>query len=157
MRSNIDNILESLDALPDLRISGSRYSSPCTCIPEVYSLSPLRPSSQFTVMVAPLHRCIHSIRLLPSYSAPTNCSLQARSTTSIAISLSLRFAHKGKRTMASNASAPPAYQKRPRRFAPLNPERRVSNGDGSAPELKGVVFDVDGTLWYVFIFLSFYI
>ena len=34
----------------------------------------------------------------------------------------------------------------PKRFAPLDP--RKSNGSG-APLLKGIVFDVDGTLWYV--------
>ncbi|KAF2275513.1 HAD-like protein [Westerdykella ornata] len=33
---------------------------------------------------------------------------------------------------------------RPRRFAPLDPEKRIE-GDGR-PELKGIVFDVDGTL-----------
>lgn len=34
----------------------------------------------------------------------------------------------------------------PKRFAPLDPkEGNVS----SAPPLKGIVFDVDGTLWYV--------
>jgi hypothetical protein len=33
---------------------------------------------------------------------------------------------------------------RPRRFAPLDPSKpNVHN----APHLKGVVFDVDGTLW----------
>ena len=35
-----------------------------------------------------------------------------------------------------------------RKFAPLNPDLRViESGSGSAPQLKGVVFDVDGTLW----------
>lgn len=33
---------------------------------------------------------------------------------------------------------------RPRRFAPLNPD---SKSKGDAPTLKGIVFDVDGTLW----------
>lgn len=33
-----------------------------------------------------------------------------------------------------------------RRFAPLNAD--VKN-DAEAPVLKGIVFDVDGTLWYV--------
>lgn len=32
----------------------------------------------------------------------------------------------------------------PRRFAPLGKE---AEGKGDAPVLKGVVFDVDGTLW----------
>lgn len=32
-----------------------------------------------------------------------------------------------------------------RRFAPLNPEK---GKDSDAPVLKGIVFDVDGTLWY---------
>ena len=33
----------------------------------------------------------------------------------------------------------------PKRFAPLDPERR--GGGEDLPRLKGVVFDVDGTLW----------
>lgn len=40
--------------------------------------------------------------------------------------------------MASTAS-------KRRTFAPLSPGAAASN----APKLKGVVFDVDGTLWYV--------
>jgi len=36
--------------------------------------------------------------------------------------------------------------KRPRRFAPLNPQLAEKS---DAPKLKGIVFDVDGTLWYV--------
>ena len=35
----------------------------------------------------------------------------------------------------------------PKRFAPLDPQK--SNPAG-APPLKGIVFDVDGTLWYAF-------
>ena len=35
----------------------------------------------------------------------------------------------------------------PKRFAPLDPQQ--SNPVG-APPLKGIVFDVDGTLWYAF-------
>lgn len=31
-----------------------------------------------------------------------------------------------------------------RRFAPLNPGK---SKDSNAPPLKGIVFDVDGTLW----------
>jgi len=34
--------------------------------------------------------------------------------------------------------------KRPRRFAPLDKNR---SNDHDAPQLKGIVFDVDGTLW----------
>ena len=34
--------------------------------------------------------------------------------------------------------------KRPRRFAPLNPQEAERS---DAPKLKGIVFDVDGTLW----------
>ena len=34
-----------------------------------------------------------------------------------------------------------------RRFAPLDPQKSNSAG---APPLKGIVFDVDGTLWYAF-------
>ena len=38
----------------------------------------------------------------------------------------------------------------PKRFAPLDPQRGGGGGGGSgAPRLKGIVFDVDGTLWYV--------
>jgi hypothetical protein len=33
-----------------------------------------------------------------------------------------------------------------RRFAPLNPE--LPN-EHNAPKLQGIIFDVDGTLWYV--------
>ena len=35
----------------------------------------------------------------------------------------------------------------PKRFAPLDPQKRNAAG---APPLKGIVFDVDGTLWYAF-------
>ena len=35
-------------------------------------------------------------------------------------------------------------KKSPRRFAPLDPAK---NGGSDAPPLKGIVFDVDGTLW----------
>ena len=34
----------------------------------------------------------------------------------------------------------------PKRFAPLDPERG-GGGGSELPRLKGVVFDVDGTLW----------
>lgn len=34
---------------------------------------------------------------------------------------------------------------RPRRFAPLNPEKQIE-GEDLGPRLKGIVFDVDGTL-----------
>ncbi len=34
----------------------------------------------------------------------------------------------------------------PKRFAPLDPRR---SGEDGAPRLKGIVFDVDGTLWCV--------
>lgn len=34
----------------------------------------------------------------------------------------------------------------PKRFAPLDPQKGNLSG---APPLKGIVFDVDGTLWYV--------
>lgn len=33
---------------------------------------------------------------------------------------------------------------KPRRFAPLDPARSNTHG---APKLRGIVFDVDGTLW----------
>lgn len=36
------------------------------------------------------------------------------------------------------------YAVRQRRFAPLNPALAESS---DAPQLKGIVFDVDGTLW----------
>jgi len=41
--------------------------------------------------------------------------------------------------------------KRSRRFAPLNPEKASKS---NAPKLKGIVFDVDGTLWYDLIFIN---
>lgn len=34
----------------------------------------------------------------------------------------------------------------PKRFAPLDPQ---NSNDSEAPPLKGIIFDVDGTLWYV--------
>ena len=40
----------------------------------------------------------------------------------------------------------------PKRFAPLDPRR--SSGVSGAPLLKGIVFDVDGTLWYVVVFIQ---
>lgn len=39
---------------------------------------------------------------------------------------------------------PEGYDLRQRRFAPLNPELHATS---NSPPLKGVVFDVDGTLW----------
>jgi hypothetical protein len=49
----------------------------------------------------------------------------------------------------------------PKRFAPLDPT--IPN-ETNAPPLKGIVFDVDGTLWYVwflyfcvFVFFVFWI
>ena len=53
-------------------------------------------------------------------------------------------------TMSSSPSAP-GYALRQRRFAPLNPEKR---GESDAPSLGGIVFDVDGTLWYFLFSLS---
>jgi hypothetical protein len=35
--------------------------------------------------------------------------------------------------------------RRKRRFAPLDPEKRGSSD--VPPELKGIIFDMDGTLW----------
>lgn len=40
------------------------------------------------------------------------------------------------------------YNPRPRRFASLNPSRAEPSDD---PQLKGIVFDVDGTLWCAFL------
>lgn len=37
-----------------------------------------------------------------------------------------------------------------KRFAPLNPQ---DGNDSAAPQLRGIVFDVDGTLWYVSILI----
>jgi len=37
-----------------------------------------------------------------------------------------------------------------KRFAPLDPAR---SSESDAPRLKGIVFDVDGTLWYVLDFI----
>lgn len=45
--------------------------------------------------------------------------------------------------MASVAATSPP---RPRRFAPL---RQEPGTQSDAPSLQGIVFDVDGTLWYV--------
>jgi hypothetical protein len=36
-----------------------------------------------------------------------------------------------------------------KRFAPLDTSK---GNEAGAPTLKGIVFDVDGTLWYVLIF-----
>ena len=67
-------------------------------------------------------------------------------------------------------SSDPPLPKRPRRFAPLDPGKAKEKGKGEAGSgrgrvrgeegegvrvLKGVVFDVDGTLWLVFFFPSF--
>ena len=43
---------------------------------------------------------------------------------------------------------------RPRRFAPLKPEKQIE-GEDLGPRLKGIVFDVDGTLCECFL-SSFY-
>ena len=48
-------------------------------------------------------------------------------------------------TAMSSSPSVPGYALRQRRFAPLNPEKR---GESDAPSLGGIVFDVDGTLWY---------
>ncbi len=37
-----------------------------------------------------------------------------------------------------------------KRFAPLDPAR---SSESDAPRLKGIIFDVDGTLWYVLDFI----
>jgi hypothetical protein len=37
-------------------------------------------------------------------------------------------------------------QPQPRRFAPLDPNAKQGQ---EHPRLRGIVFDVDGTLWYV--------
>ena len=50
------------------------------------------------------------------------------------------YTHKIYRDMSQSRGRPP------KRFAPLDPDN--SNPAG-APILKGIVFDVDGTLWYV--------
>ena len=42
-----------------------------------------------------------------------------------------------------------AQQASPRRFAPLQ-QGIAADQMSSLPKLKGVVFDVDGTLWYVY-------
>ena len=42
--------------------------------------------------------------------------------------------------------------KHARRFAPLDP---ALGHESDAPRLKGIVFDVDGTLWYAHILSSF--
>lgn len=55
--------------------------------------------------------------------------------------------------MSSSPSAP-GYALRQRRFAPLNPEKR---GESDAPSLGGIVFDVDGTLWYFYLFYYVYL
>lgn len=39
----------------------------------------------------------------------------------------------------------PGYPLRQRRFASLDPGQK---GISDAPSLKGIIFDVDGTLWY---------
>lgn len=39
----------------------------------------------------------------------------------------------------------------PKQFAPLHPEKGKQS---DAPKLKGVVFDVDGTLWYELLYAS---
>ncbi|KAL9121024.1 MAG: hypothetical protein Q9187_002424 [Circinaria calcarea] len=44
---------------------------------------------------------------------------------------------------SASPSTPEIPLKRPRRFAPLNPAK---SKDSPEPKLKGVVFDVDGTL-----------
>ncbi|CAI6333567.1 unnamed protein product [Periconia digitata] len=49
-----------------------------------------------------------------------------------------------KRAMSTEAAERELPQ-RPRRFAPLNPAKRAGSDDGGR-ELKGIVFDVDGTL-----------
>ena len=42
----------------------------------------------------------------------------------------------------------------PKRFAPLDPEK---GGGSELPQLKGVVFDVDGTLWWVSILFGMFL
>lgn len=53
-------------------------------------------------------------------------------------------------SLVRTMSSAPGYSLRQRRFAPLNPELSAKS---DAPPLKGIVFDVDGTLWLV-LFLS---
>lgn len=47
-----------------------------------------------------------------------------------------------KKIMAETPEVPEVWP-RTKRFAPLDPAKSGS----SAPKLKGIVFDVDGTLW----------
>lgn len=50
-------------------------------------------------------------------------------------------------TLRAQNMASTTTQFRPRRFAALGKSEDPSTN--AAPKLKGVVFDVDGTLWYV--------
>jgi hypothetical protein len=60
---------------------------------------------------------------------------------------------KQKRTFAM---ATPLIERepRPRRFAPLKKDTGDKDLGGAVRRLKGVIFDVDGTLWYVFLILG---
>lgn len=63
------------------------------------------------------------------------------------------------RTYAKNGQA--QLRRRPRRFASLDPERRgaanhPADAAGAPAWLEGIVFDVDGTLWYVCVFVCLY-
>lgn len=50
-------------------------------------------------------------------------------------------------SFSTSTSTPKARENR--RFAPLDPGARHGQ---DLPRLKGIVFDVDGTLWYDFLF-----
>ncbi|EAS27895.2 HAD hydrolase, family IA [Coccidioides immitis RS] len=96
-------------------------------------------------MLAPLHRSAHhhTIRLFSSH--PFNHILHYVSSPT-----ATRSSRKRDMSSAPQVRAQSEQQQqrgRMRRFAPLNPEVRVRLGSGgTAPDLKGVVFDVDGTL-----------
>jgi hypothetical protein len=100
--------------------------------------------------------------LVPHYKVRDPCASEQRATTPTNVYEMNNFTTSASsylRTLAGNPiryhsrytqcfvatrSITMARAMRPRRFAPLNPEKKV-NGD-NRPVLKGIVFDVDGTL-----------
>jgi hypothetical protein len=50
---------------------------------------------------------------------------------------------------SSKADSKSYHPPRPRRFAPLEPGLATVDRAKRIPKLRGIIFDVDGTLWYV--------
>jgi hypothetical protein len=95
---------------------------------------------------------IHLESLIFILHNPTRkADISSRSFTSTSM---LKSSNRVGTSLIRTMSSAPGYLLRQRRFAPLNPELSLKS---NAPPLKGIVFDVDGTLWLVCLFFPFFL